>query len=107
MGEKMIFSEKLYYGKGMNRQKLEKLKKRIDKKPLLCREYLLTIPDNPNSQLDLVPASQLIWDYYSRNPLHVVGVASDYKDALALVETITQECLRNRGDCALKEYLTC
>ncbi|MBR1931263.1 MAG: hypothetical protein IJ833_07310 [Lachnospiraceae bacterium] len=107
MGEKIVFCDKVYLGKGMNRKKLDKLKKKIETKPLLCGEYLIAIPENPNSQLDILQARQLVQDYYSRYPLRVVGVASNYDEALEIVERIVQECLRVRGDCALKEYLTC
>ena len=43
----------------------------------------------------------------SGGDIRVIGIAKDYGDALKLVERITRECLRDRGDCNLKEYLLC
>ena len=107
MSEKVIFREKLYLGESMNQTKLDKLKNIINEMPLFCSEYFLVLPANPNSQLEIFPARQLIQDYYSRNPIEVVGVAASYGEAVSLVEQIVTECLQERGDCALKEYLTC
>ena len=107
MSDKIIFCDKVYFGDKMNKTKLNKLRKKIGKKSLLCGEYLIAIPENPHSQLDILSARQLVWDYYTRNPLRVVGVASDYNEALEIVEKIVRECLQTRGDLALKEYLTC
>ncbi len=107
MGKKIKYCEKLYLGEGIDEKKLDKLKKRMENKPLLCGSYLIAISENPNNQLDILQARQLVQTYYSSYPIRVVGVASDYDEALALVEQIVQECLQVRGDCALKEYLSC
>ena len=107
MGEKIIYCEKLYLGESIDEKKLDKLKKRMKNKPLLCGNYLIAISDNPNNQLDIMQARQLVQTYYSSYPIRVVGIAADYDEALALVEQMVQECLHARGDCALKEYLSC
>jgi mannitol/fructose-specific phosphotransferase system IIA component len=52
-------------------------------------------------------ARQLVQGYYDKYPLKVVGIAKDYDDALKLIEQLTQECLHERGDCNLREYLIC
>lgn len=107
MERKLTFYPKLYIGESINRKKLDKLKNKLIKKPLLAKVYIITIAANPDNQLDIFEAKQLIWRYYVKNPPYVVGIAGNYDEALLLVEQIVKECLSNRNDCSLKEYLLC
>lgn len=105
MKSKIAYHRKLYIGDGISQSKLDKIKRKLEKKPLLCSEYLITFSSNPGEQLDIFQARQLAQSYYLKYPVCVVGIASDYEEAVRLVETIVQECLQTRGDCSLKEYL--
>lgn len=105
MGRKIEYHHKLYISDGISQSKLDKIKKKLDKRPLFCSEYLLTLASNPTEQLDIFPARQLVQGYYLKCPVYVVGIASDYNSAVKLVETIVQECLQVRGDCSLRKYL--
>ena len=68
----------LYLGESIPEEKLDKIKKRLEKKPLLSQVILLTISRNASDQLEIFSARQL-----------------------------AQKCLKERGDCSLKEYLLC
>ncbi len=107
MSSNIVYHPNLYLGEGITTAKLDKIKKRLEKKPLFCDVYLLMISRNPSDQLEIMAAKQLAQKYYSAHPVQVVGVAQDHSGAVALVEQIVQECLESRGDCALKEYLLC
>ncbi len=107
MDEKLTFRRDLYLGEGIKPKKLDKIKRKLVEKPLLAGVYVISIAGNPEDQLEIFDAKQLAQSYYKKFPRHVVGIASDYDDSLKLIERITQECLRERGDCNLKEYLLC
>lgn len=107
MNPKLQYRPELYLGESISKSKLDKIKSKLEKRPLLCGVYLLTLSHNPNDQLDIIQARQVVQNYYRKYPLYVIGIASDYDEALAMVEKIVQECLQTRGDCALKEYLSC
>lgn len=107
MEKKLKFLPHLYLGDGMKPQKVDKLKKKLVSRPLLAGAYVITIALNPADQLELFDARQLAQPFYDRRELTVVGLARDYDDALQVVERITQDCLRSRGDCELKEFLLC
>jgi len=107
MTGKLQYHSRIYLGESISESKLDKIKKRLKKHPLLSNVYLITISRNPVDQLEIFEAKQLVQKYYSNHPVYVVGVASGYDEAVAVVETIVQECLKTRGDCALKEYLLC
>ncbi len=107
MSGKLEYHHRLYLSESISESKLDKIKKRLKKQPLLSNVYLITISCNPSDQLDIFSAKQLVQDYYKEHSVYVIGIASDYNEAVALIETIVQECLQTRGDCALKEYLLC
>ena len=95
MAGKLTFAPNLYLGESIASEKLDKLKKRLNKKPLLA------------NQLDIFDARQLIQPHYKKEEFLILGIASGYEEALQLIEQITGECLDARGDCNLREYLLC
>ena len=105
MAGKLKFAQNLYLGEGIAPEKLDK--KRLNKKPLLANVYLITPARNPADQLDIFDARQLVQPHYKDEEFLVLGMASGYEDALQLIERITGECLKARGDCNLREYLLC
>lgn len=107
MAVSLTYHPGLYLGESINEKKLDKLKRRLEEKPLLCGAVLITLSQNGSDQLDIFEARQLAQRYYAKHPPCVVGVAGSRKEAFALVERMARECLRERGDCALKEYLLC
>ena len=107
MAGKLKFAQNLYLGEGIAPEKLDKLKKRLNKKPLLANVYLITPARNPVDQLDIFDARQLVQPHYKDEEFLVLGMASGYEDALQLIERVTGECLKARGDCNLREYLLC
>ena len=107
MAGKLKFAQNLYLGEGIAPEKLDKLKNRLNKKPLLANVYLITPARNPADQLDIFDARQLVQPHYKDEEFLVLCMASGYEDALQLIERITGECLKARGDCNLREYLLC
>ena len=107
MAGKLKFAQNLYLGEGIAPEKLDKLKKRLNKKPLLANVYLITPARNPADQLDIFDARQLVQPHYKDEEFLVLGMDSGYEDALQLIERVTGECLKARGDCNLREYLLC
>lgn len=107
MARKFMYAPELYLGESISMKKLEKIKKKLETKPLFAGVYLLTFAHNPEDQLEFFDARQLALPHYEDYVFHVVGIASDWEEAAELVEQIVQECLKSRGDCSLKEYLSC
>lgn len=107
MKERLIFAPNLYLGEGISADKVDKIKNKLLKKPFSCSITVISISRNPRDQLEIYEARQLVQNYYLKNPPYVVGLASDYEEALEIVRRIVVECLKKREDCALKEYLLC
>ncbi|MCM1025951.1 MAG: hypothetical protein NC432_05920 [Roseburia sp.] len=107
MAVRLTYHQALYLGKSIRQEKLEKIKEKLEKKPLSAKVFLIAISRNPIDQLEIYQAKQLAQRYYEKYPPYVVGIAGDYNEAVEMVEKLVQECLKERGDCALKEYLLC
>lgn len=107
MAVKLIFLPNLYLGESIKVEKLDKIKKKLENKPLLSGVFLIAISRNPSDQLEIYNAKQLAQKYYTHYPPCVVGIAGNYDEAVKVVERMVQECMEKRGDCALKEYLLC
>ena len=107
MAGRFQYASNLYLGEGIASEKLDKIKKRLEKKPLLANVYLITPARNPADQLDIFDARQLVQPHYKNEEFLVLGIASGYEEALQLIEQIAGECLEARGDCNLREYLLC
>lgn len=107
MAVKLTYHRDLYLGESINAKKLDKIKKKLENKPLLSGVFLITLSRNPSDQLEIYDARQLVQKYYQKNPPYVVGIAGNYDEAVNMLEQLAQECVNKRGDCALKEYLLC
>lgn len=107
MGKKIQFRDKLYLSEGISEKKLDKLKRKLEKKSILANVYLIVPAGNPEDQLDILDAKQLAQPFFRNVSIEVIGIASDYDAALKIIEQLVQECLAARGDCKLREYLSC
>lgn len=107
MAVKLNYRPDLYLGESIREEKLDKIKKKLENKPLLSGVFLIALSRNPSDQLEIYSARQLAQKYYAEHPPYVVGIAGAYDEAVAMVERMVRECMEKRGDCALKEYLLC
>ncbi|MCQ2754689.1 MAG: hypothetical protein MJ231_06545 [bacterium] len=107
MKKELSFYPSLYIGKSIKPKKVDKIKRKLAKKPLLCSQFLITIASNPKDQLDIFSARQLVQSYYDKYPPYIIGIAADYDEAVEIVELIVKECYLNRGDYSLREFLLC
>ena len=103
----LTYHSGIYLGDSIRGKKLDKLKKKLENKPLFSGFFLITLSRNASDQLEIYAAKQLAQSYYRKNPPYVIGITGTYEEAVKIVEQIVRECLEARGDCALKEYLLC
>jgi len=101
------FAQKIYLGESIDSKKLDKIKKKLKKAPLFAHVYLLALATNETDQLEFFDARWLLFRHYDGYVPYIVGIASDEGEALSLVQQIVDECIRERGDCSLREYLSC
>ncbi|MBO5056803.1 MAG: hypothetical protein J6C64_10695 [Lachnospiraceae bacterium] len=66
--------------------------------------YVICIASG-NDQLEIFHSAYLKQKYYRYHPPVIVGIASNYEEAVDIVMQITKESLLATGGCNLKEYL--
>ncbi len=98
----MTLCEPLYLSPSVKSPK--KLLRKLNKSKLFCNFFVLTL-ENGNDQLAIYPAYCLQQAFYRKYPPVIVGLASDYEEAQALVIRIVEDSLAHTGECNLKYYL--
>ena len=74
------------------------------KKSKYDKYWLITLSLYPKAQLDLLSVKASRNKQYQGNQLSVLGLASDQAEAYALVEKMTNDCLKASGSPELKSY---
>jgi len=92
----MKFREKLYVSDSII-DGSEDLVQQIQMKKPKIGIYLLTLPANPENQLDIVPEPLLLQSYYGKHEPEIVGIAGSRKEAFALVEQMTLDAMERFG----------
>lgn len=82
----------------------DKLIKKLEKGSKTARFFVLTLAPG-NAQLEIYQAFILSQAYYRNIPRVVIGLATDYHEAVELVKQIAEEAFAKNGDCNLKDYL--
>lgn len=101
----IYFSPKLYVGNGIDPESMDKLKSRLQRKPLLTSLCLILLSENQSDQLDIISSRELAQTYYENNAIYVAGMARTKVEAISLIIKMTEDCLADRRDCSLKEFL--
>ena len=102
---KLHYSPNLYVGEGISPTKLESFKARLYRRPLLTNACLVVFPENAFDQLEIIAVRQLTQKFYENREMRVVGLAKNKDDAVSLIVKMTEDCLADRKDCLLKEFL--
>ncbi len=68
--------------------------------------YITSISENPTEQLDIYHCSVFKQKYFRKSKdFTIVAITATHKEAVDFVTCLTEDCLKVRGDCNLKEYL--
>lgn len=99
----MKFYKHLYISEVYIKKKKQIIREIKNRKTML-HTYLLTISENDTMQLEIIHAAHLIQPAYDTNHMYIVGIASDYYEALRMVEEITKEVYDKTNGVDIKGY---
>lgn len=72
-------------------KKPEKIKKKLDAGKFVYDIYLLTLSDNPDNLMDIIPAAMLLQkSFYGICP-KIIGMANGKDEALEMVRSLIEE----------------
>ena len=99
----MRFHNNLYLGESIKHPELVKWKLRVAAGQF--KVHLLVISQNGNDQLECFHNALLKQKFFRRQDLYVVGIAANYDEAVALIQRIAEECVKETGTGNIKEFL--
>jgi hypothetical protein len=108
MEEKVLFmirwADKLYLSEDIRQKKLFKLKKIIEKGKLTFEIYCITLASNPDNLFDIINVNELLFPYYERKDMYILGLADSKIEAKLLVKDMLLEIYTETGDFKVREY---
>lgn len=107
MKREIIYYSHLYLSDDITSKELAKIQNRLSKCPMKSEVYLITPAANPKDMVEFFEGKYLTQRHYRDKSVFVIGISKTYGGALKLVERLIQDCLKSRGDCSLREYLSC
>ena len=99
----MRFHNKLYIGESIKHPQRVKWKLRVAAGQF--QVYLIVISNNQENQLECFHNSLLKQKFFRRQKLYVVGIAGNYKEAMELIQRITQDCVNKTNTANIKSFL--
>lgn len=99
----LTWYENIYVGNNA-KKKEAKIRKKLDQGKLAAGIFLITLPVNPDNNLEIIGSVYLKQESLYRKCPMVVGLANGYEEALLLVQQITEDVFRQTGDTKIREY---
>lgn len=97
------WSSNLYFDDTVGKE-LEKWKKRVESgKPSLSL-YCICLASNENNLFDIINCNELLFQYYRRNVLCIVGLSKTREDAVELLRDIVEDIYQKTQDFNVREY---
>jgi len=100
----MIWYDHMFLGTGCQ-SKLKMLKHRISRQAPHAGVYLITLPTQEDTVLEIIPSALLLQEHYPTEDLRIVGMAFTRTEALCLIEKILSESFRTRGDVDIEAFM--
>lgn len=100
----MKWYRRLYIGENARKDRYRIVGKVKWKRPQ-HDSYLITLPSNEQNLLDIYPANAMLWRYFRRSDIFVLGIAKGYDEATELACRIVEEVYRNTGAFDIRGYI--
>ena len=100
----MQFMGSLYVGEKLSSTEY-KIVEKVHKGKVVPNLHLITLSNNPDKMLDILPEKEVMQKHYPKAGLKVVGIADGRKEALALVQQMIEESLRETGSADVRGFL--
>ena len=92
------------YLDGITKGQVERLKSYIEKEKLQYPIFCITLASNPNNLLDIMNVNELLFPYYKRKQILILGLASSRQQAKIMVAGMIEKVYRETGDFDVRSY---
>lgn len=96
---------KLYMDNSIS-MKVDKIKKSIEHNKKAIGVYCIALASNENNLFDIINVNELLFDYYKRQDINIIGLARGRESAKRLVVRIIEDVYRETGDFKAREYFS-
>ena len=86
-------------------KKADKIKWKITHNAGMLHMYVISLPQNNDSLLEIISTKELMQRYYPKKNLVIVGIAKGYEEAVTMAATIVVETMNSLGSTNVKQYL--
>lgn len=100
----MRWYRKLYIGETARRERYRIVGK-VRWKRIQTDAYLLTLAANEKNLLDIYPANTMLWPYFQKSDILIIGIARGYEEAVELACHIVAEVYTATGGFAVRDYI--
>lgn len=100
----MIWYDDLYLSENIEK-KADKIKWKITHNAGMLHMYVISLPQNNDSLLEIISTKELMQRYYPKKNLVIVGIAKGYEEAVTMAATIVVETMNSLGSTNVKRYL--
>ena len=77
----------------------QKCMNRVEAVKLWKKSYtLITLPTNAENLFDILNSRELLFDYYKRRDMYVLGVAADRESAMELLVYLIDDMMKQSGE---------
>ena len=99
------WSKNLYYGE-QAKKKATRIRWRVEHRRPQYEVYLITLAQNPENQLEITEANQLLQKTVYRRCPEIIGIACGYGEALELVRQLAEATYRKQKNGDIRHYLS-
>lgn len=99
------WSKNLYYGE-QAKKKATRIRWRVEHRRPQYEVYLITLAQNPENQLEITEANQLLQKTVYRRCSEIIGIACGYGEALELVRQLAETTYRKQKNGDIRHYLS-
>ena len=105
MGVGMIkWADNMYFSDGIHKNKRKKIMKSIENGALKFEVYCITFAMNTNNLFDIINVNELLFPYYQRKEIYIIGLANSREEAKELAADMLVELYNKTGDFKVREY---
>ena len=90
----MIWYDDLYLSENIEK-KADKIKWKITHNAGMLHMYVISLPQNNDSLLEIISTKELMQRYYPKKNLVIVGIAKGYEEAVTMAATIVVETMNS------------
>lgn len=94
---------RLYLDKGCEKR-TERLKKTVEAKKLSFQLYCIAIASNPENLFDIMDCNELLFGYYKRKTIYIVGLAKSREGAVDLLVKLLEDINKTHRELPLRQY---